>query len=76
MIKVGDLVRVIYNQEFAMEGWYFALDSMECEVLHVPQDTGDHWHFRDIQTDVVFTQNPMSSNLNVIALMNKPEKKS
>ncbi len=71
-IHEGDRVQITYNHSFY---WGPALEYLgqnttnviDATVLHVPSDTGDVWYFDDGET--TFAQNPMSSNLDKIVLL-------
>ena len=69
MIENGDIVEIHYVVYST-----FTQIPITAQVVHVPVDTGDFWYFkyRPNNVDVVeFAQNPMSSNLEAIILVEK-----
>ena len=63
-IEEGDIVRVLDSSG----------RGVECTVLSVPSQSGEMWILRERSTlNIVFYQNPMSSNLDCILLLKKHE---
>lgn len=67
-IEQGDKVRIVYTND---DGELTDNKIIDAYVLHKAYDTGDMWHFQDMRTGKTFAQNPQSSFLDKIILLEK-----
>ena len=61
IVKVGDKVKVDFTPDGANQPYFYG------EVLYIPQDTGDMWHFK-VDDDIIYV-NPSCARLETIIRM-------